>query len=460
MLVTVVLAGFAVRLVVVFFTYRDLPDADKHFERFGWEMGWIARSLAEGHGFSSPYYPLSGPTALEPPLYPALLAVIFRLFGIYSLRSAFVALTLNGLFSALTCMPVYFSARYALGQKHARFAAWAWAFYPFAIYFSAARPWEYALTGLLFTSAFCIAQRIHRSRNPLAWLGWGALFALTAYSNATVLSTLPFLLAVALWQVRKQGGRWLLYGCLTTIGTLAVLAPWTIRNYQVLGILCPMRDNLWMEIYVDNFGNAPFENASPPSAEARPYPANDPAELRTYLSMGEVAYMAHDRSLSLADLHQHPHYSFLIKKTLRRILYYWTGFWSFSSAELQAQPTEPALVFYIGSVTLLMLRGVGRMARRNPIALGPYLVLLAVFPLTYYFTNPLMDYRQAIEPAVVVLAVTGAFPFRHRPAARRSMPPGDTHNLHAPQSSILNVLISEVSDALPRRSPTRHSHCR
>jgi hypothetical protein len=47
--------------------------------------------------------------------------------------------------------------------------------YPFAIYFSAGRVWEYSLTGLLFTTCFCIAQRIHRAATPLAWLGWGAL---------------------------------------------------------------------------------------------------------------------------------------------------------------------------------------------------------------------------------------------------------------------------------------------
>ena len=49
------LVALAIRMVVVFFTYRDLPDADKHYEAFGWEMGWIARALATGHGFSSPY---------------------------------------------------------------------------------------------------------------------------------------------------------------------------------------------------------------------------------------------------------------------------------------------------------------------------------------------------------------------------------------------------------------------
>jgi len=413
----IILAAFAIRMVVVFFTYRDLPDADKFYERFGWEMGWVARALASGHGFTSPYWPWSGPTALEPPLYIGLLSVVFRLFGIYSLTSAFVILSINSLLSSLTCIPVYFSAKYSLGARGAKYAAWVWAFYPFAIYFSACRVWEYSLTGLLFTTSFCIAQRIHRTANPLAWMAWGALAGLTALSNPSTLSTLPFLAGVAAWQLRKAelpkpSRRWLLNFVLTGLAAAAVLTPWTVRNYHALGVICPVRDNIWLEIYADNFGNAPQDDSSPPSADNRPYPASSPVEMRKYLAMGETAYLADKHALSLQDFHQHHQYGFLIGHTLRRFLYYWTGYWSFSSKELQDQPTEPAMVFYIGCVTLLMLRGIHRFWRLNRAALLPYLVLLIFFPFTYYLTNPLMDYRQAIEPAVIVLALAGIVPWK------------------------------------------------
>ncbi|MGA3010582.1 MAG: glycosyltransferase family 39 protein [Terracidiphilus sp.] len=410
LLPVIILAAFAIRLVLVCFTYRDLPDADKFYEQFGWEMGWIARALASGHGFSSPYYPWSGPTAIEPPLYPALLSVVFRLFGIYTLTAGFVMLSINSLLSALTCIPVYFSAKYSLGARGARWAAWTWAFYPFAIYFSAGRVWEYSLTGLLFTTCFCIAQRIHKAEKPLLWLGWGALFGVTILSNPTTLSTLPFLLLLALWKVRRSGERWLLKGTLTTIAVIAVLTPWTVRNYRALGVICPVRDNIWMEIYADNFGNALWDQSSPPSADLRPYPASDAREMKKYLAMGETAYLADKHALSIDDFKHRPHFGFLISKTLRRFFYYWSGYWSFSSAELQAQPFEPENMFYVCGMTLLMLRGIRRFWRRNREAVLPYLVLVCIFPLTYYLTNPLMDYRQAIEPAIVVLAISGLLP--------------------------------------------------
>jgi 4-amino-4-deoxy-L-arabinose transferase-like glycosyltransferase len=412
LLLVIILVAFAIRLVVVFFTYRGLPDADKFYEQFGWEEGWVARALASGHGFSSPYYPWSGPTAIVPPLYPGLLALVFKLFGVYSLTSGFIILSINSLLSALTAIPVYFSAKYSVGTRVAIIAAWVWALYPFAIYFSAGRVWEYALTALLFTTCFCIAQRIHASAKPIAWLGWGALCGLTGLSNPAILSAIPFLLLLALYKVRKRGGRWLLNSALTSVALIAVLTPWTVRNYRVLGVLCPVRDVMPLVMYAENFGNAPFDNSSPPSSDNEPYPPSNPAEMRKFLAMGETAYMADKHAMTLDEFHNHPHYSFLVIKTLRRFVYYWTGYWSFSARELQAQPYAPENCFYVTCITLLMLRGVRRLWRFNRTALLPYLVLIGIFPMTYYITKPLMDYRQPIEPAVVVLAVAGAVPWK------------------------------------------------
>jgi 4-amino-4-deoxy-L-arabinose transferase-like glycosyltransferase len=404
-LAIIVAGALAIRLVVVAFTYRELPDADKLYERFGWEMGWIARALASGHGFSSPYFPWSGPTAMQPPLYPALLSVVFRIFGVYSLASAFAILSINSLLSSLTCIPIYFSAKFSLGTRAAVIAALVWAFYPFAIYFSTGRVWEYSLTGLLFTTCFCIAQRIHSSPNPMAWIGWGALCGITALSNPSTLSTLPFLLLLAVFQVRNTGRRRLVNGMLTALAAVAVLTPWTVRNYHAVGILCPVRDNFWLEVYDDNGGDASLD----PSFA---HPASNPVEMRKFLTMGEKAFLAEKHGLALASLKSDP--EFFVHKTLRRIFYYWTGFWSLSSQELREQPYEPGNIFYVCSITFLMLRGARRLGRTNRTALLPYLVLICIFPITYYITHPLMDYRQPIEPAIIVLAVCGAVPWRQR----------------------------------------------
>jgi len=402
-------------MVVVVATYRDLPDADKLYERFGWEMGWIARAIASGHGYSSPYFPWTGPTAMQPPLYPSLLAAVFKFLGVYSFASAFAILTINSLLSVLTCIPVYFSAKYLLDERAGRVAAIVWALYPFAIYFSAGRVWEYSLTGLLFTSSFCIAQRIHEWKNPLSWLGWGLLCGLTALSNPSTLAVFPFLLILALIVLGNARAPWKAKFVLTIVGAITILAPWVVRNYKALGILCPVRDNFWLEVYDDNSG----DNSLDPSFA---HPSSNPEEMKKFLSMGETAFLAEKRQLAIAYIRQHP--DFLIRKTLRRVLYYWTGFWSVSAQEFREQPYELGNIFQVCSMTFLLICGVRRMWRTKRQLLLPYLVLILFFPLTYYISHPLMDYRQPIEPAIIVLAVAGVLGFK-RASAKDVLPVED-----------------------------------
>ena len=75
------LTALALRLIVVAFVYQDflVPGRD-HWE-FGYELGKIASSISNGHGFSNPYWIETGPTAMITPIYPYLLGAIFSVFG-------------------------------------------------------------------------------------------------------------------------------------------------------------------------------------------------------------------------------------------------------------------------------------------------------------------------------------------------------------------------------------------
>lgn len=167
---------------MVLVVFRDLPKSANHNE-FGWEQGWIARSIAMGHGFSSPFQPLDDvPTALVAPLYPYLLAGIFRIFGLYSNASALVALGLNALISASVVVPVYSITKLAIGSAHPCrtasgkvpqqeeawpmrlpwIAAIIWALYPYSIFYSGTYLWDHTLTGALFAWTFLVMLRLRR----------------------------------------------------------------------------------------------------------------------------------------------------------------------------------------------------------------------------------------------------------------------------------------------------------
>ena len=76
--------AFAVRVASILIgrTYR-LPVLMDHFS-YGWEVGRIARSLAQGQGYANPFNGPSGPTAWMSPLYPLLVAAgVQVVWGVY-----------------------------------------------------------------------------------------------------------------------------------------------------------------------------------------------------------------------------------------------------------------------------------------------------------------------------------------------------------------------------------------
>ncbi len=404
-----VLSALILRLVIVSLVFRDVAAPTIDHEQFGWEMGWTARSIALGHGFGSPFLPWTGPTALVPPLYPYLLALIFRIFGLYSASSALVTLSLNSLFSALTCIPVYFSTRNAISERAANLAGWAWVIYPFSVYFSADRVWDYALTALLFCCCFWAVQNLHQRSKLIAWLGFGALVGITALSNPSVLSTVPFLLAIALWKVRRAGGRWLLHGLVVAIGVAAIATPWAVRNESVLHSTSLIRDGFWLEFWAGNSGDT--SDSNPPWA----HPASNPVEMQKYQSLGEINYLAQKHDLAMAFISRHPF--FFVEVSLRRVVRFWTGFWSASSTYLHSQPLDIPNFFFCTALSVLMIRGARRWWQTDRAGVLPYMCLIALFPLPYYLTHSSMDYRQPIEPEVITLVIVGIFGLRRTNSA-------------------------------------------
>ena len=87
-------------------------------------MGRIARALATGYGYANPFNWNTGPTAWEPPLYPLLLAGVFKLCGVYSALSGWVILSLNSVFSAATAVFLYCIADRCYNRRIALWSAW------------------------------------------------------------------------------------------------------------------------------------------------------------------------------------------------------------------------------------------------------------------------------------------------------------------------------------------------
>ncbi len=174
----------------------EFLDPYRDHWHFGWEMGRIARSIVEGHGFASPFFDPSGPTAMLPPAYPYLVALCMKLFGGFTVATTMAVLTLNSLFASLTVIPVYFLAKRVLDERTALVAGWAWVFFPYSIYLSGGRIYSDALTCLIASLLWLQTLRLEQSRALRDWLVWGALWGAAGLVSPVLLGPLPFL---AIW---------------------------------------------------------------------------------------------------------------------------------------------------------------------------------------------------------------------------------------------------------------------
>ena len=252
----IVVAGWCVRLAVVALVYKGFLDPGRGHWEFAYEIGRVARSIALGQGYANPYWNETGPTALLTPVYPYLLVGVFVLFGVYTKASALVFLSLNSFFSAFTSVPIFLIARRNFDLRTANVAAWVWAFFPYAINFSATTMWYHSFVALLLALLFLLVLSLASSDSLLRCAGFGALLGLTALTNPVMVGISPILLGWLWVRLRRQHRR--AWGAIS-IGTVAMVVtilPWMVRNKLVLGHPIPFKDGFWLEVCVGNVNNS------------------------------------------------------------------------------------------------------------------------------------------------------------------------------------------------------------
>ena len=371
--------------------YRVRPGND-NFE-FGWEMGRVARSIAQGHGFSSPYEGNTGPTAWEPPIYPYLMAGVFKVFGIYSRTSAWVLLIINSLLATLTCIPVYLIARKLFGENIAKWSAYAWGLNPYVWYWSIHWLWDTTFTPLVLACAFLVAVELQEWRGWTGWVLFGALFGIGALANPTMLIFLPFC-GLWVWRQRFLRGLPSLGGVvLSSLVFFAVLSPWVIRNYEVFGRFVFLRDDFGLQF---RLGNGPFADGM---LMAYLQPNMNRIELERFQRMGELSYAESCKRQAFDWVRNNPKQFALI--SLKRFFYYWNGV---PKPTNSTSPVDFRTSAFLATSVLAIWGAIRAVRQKRP---GTWLFagLLLTYPTTYYFVFPHARYRHPIEPEMTILIV-------------------------------------------------------
>lgn len=402
-LLLIVLIALALRLAATQLpNFENLMDAD-HIH--AWEPGNVAEALVAGRGFGSPFQSLQS-SAIMPPIYPLIVAGVFLVFGIHTAASIFAAHALNCLLSALACIPVFLLARKSFGERAAWWAAWAWAFSPYGIYFAAAWAWSTHLLLLCLCWLLVLAQKMEHSPRLVLWAGFGLLAGFAGLTEPSILVLIPFLMALGCWRLSRARKRWL-SPALTASVTLAVaLAPWMIRNALVFHRFIPMRDSMGLELWMGNNGYTERWTSD------QLHPLHDTQELADYNRMGETAYMAHKKEQALAYIHRHP--AWYTWMSLRRAIYLWTGYWSFDRTYLAMEPTDPENIPFATALTLLAIAGLWLAWRETPFEAIRYGGVLLLFPIIYYFSHPEPYHMRPLDPLMIVLGCQAILTWRER----------------------------------------------
>jgi len=387
-----VAAALVVRLAVIPFLYRDWLDP---FVLEHWAFGRVARSLVAGHGFGNVFAD-TGPTAVVSPVYAYLLAGVFRLLGTYTPASIVAALALNSVFSALTCIPVFLLARRCFSLRAAKWAGWGWAFSPYGIYYGADWAWSTCLVTLLLAILFLWALRLEESGRVWDWVGFGALGGVAALTEPVVLSVVPLLGLWTCWRRSRKTQNWVLPMTVAALGAVAVMAPWFVRNYQTFHQFIPIRSGFGLEMYIGNSADSLHW------VDRSLHPNHSDAELEEYEHRGELAYMAHKAQQAKQYIRSHPVQ--YVYRVGRRVVYIWTGFWSFDRAYLAEEPLDVPNIFLSTTMTVLALAGLRRVYRANAGLAARFAIVFVFFPLTYYFSHPETYYFRPVDPLIVVLA--------------------------------------------------------
>lgn len=359
---------------------------------FGYEIGYLGRSLVEGHGFSF----MGIPTAKFPPVYPLLVAAAFATLGVYSTPAAVTLALFQSVCAALTAVCLTAVGGRFFGRKEGIIAGLIWAVYPSSVVNSVVRIWYSELSILL---VFLLIVTAVSLKGPLV-LRVACLGGLSGLLVITDPTMMVYSALLFLWALRKCKLTWGLIRLATvwTVVAGVVVAPWAIRNWVVLGTPGVIKSNIGLELF---FGNNPYSTGGGIDKErGQALAALNEEEHAYYEGLSEKAYFDYLGKKALDWIRTHP--ARFVQLSAKRLWYFWGKFPS-SGPEMWSRYSGVQLVWYV-PIALLALYGFWHSVRRR-LDFVPIWLFLVVYPISYYVTHvQLYRYRYPVEPFLILLA--------------------------------------------------------
>lgn len=392
-LAALTLLGGLLRLHFASYPVRPIGDEVYYFE--------VARSLALGEGHAG-----QNSRALRPPAHPWLLSCVFDTdLGAEAALADQVRPLLRlqvALGTLLIALTGWFAWR-LFGPVAALAAAAMAALYPTLIAYSHYL-WSETFFSVVMLAGLLLVVEVART-----WSAWQALLAGALFGVGTLTRevALPVALLCALWWLwMAPSGRRavaLARGAGMLVCCLALVAPWTYRNYRVLGRFVPVASIGWLAMREGN--------TLPAGSWLHPDPEGLREWRRLYFAMDEMEAADRAKEETLERIRQEQPL-WILKKLVRTTAllltpdsYIFKKLSRDGYGEVRLGGVRAVLVATILSYLAVVVLGVIGLASRpgKGRVLLPVLVLAAVFGL-HLVANSASRFRVPWMPLVMVYA--------------------------------------------------------
>jgi hypothetical protein len=391
----VTLAGFLVALIMCFVVYPRIE------QRFGAVMdpdayGRLGQNLRDGYGLT--FEPGEGPTVRRGPLYPVFVATTLLLtFGWYP-GGVWLA---QSLLHGLTCALVYLIVAKCWDRRAALIGGLGCAVYPMLFWY-APRLWTESLLTFLAIYMTYLCILLVEKPTILKAAGIGALIGLLSLGRGTFL---PFIVALPVCFLVLVPKARLTVTLPVVIVAIAVIAPWTARNYVQTQQLIPIHTGGGLNLKLGGmcartFWTSPFgyRKLWVPAMDkiqrlvknvSSPYPMYDVEVDRIFMKS------------ALEDIREQPAALFP-RAVISAAMFWYIG----------ETPLKTAVLFVLRApVFLLAFIGIYRAIRLRDARLWPAIIIIAVYWLGHVPFVPLVRLSAPLTPIMCVFAIATLYYF-------------------------------------------------
>jgi hypothetical protein len=367
----------------------------------GAETLQVARSIATSGRFADPFGSVqahSGYTAHLAPVYPALLAVVFRGFG-YGLSGLTVLWAINLVFIAvqIAALPLI-SLRLGLGALPGVTGALLAILLP---HYTVDFVWESLLVGMELAILCLFTAKILGGPHSLWKMALlGVFWGIAALTNPVTVLVLGGWVLAFFFSRRPEERRAAIASWATIIVVAAlVCAPWIIRNKIRLGSFFFIRDNLGLELSVSNndCASATLVKNFESGCQGIVHPIRNSSMTTQIASIGEYQFNKMQLRQALVWIAGHPQR--FASLTAQRFALFW-----FPVKGLAPFRRYPLIAWF---TTLFSIFGLIRLCQRNRQATWVLGGAMLVYPLIYYFVQFEPRYRDPILWMSLLLAGYG-----------------------------------------------------